>query len=1072
MGKIAIYIDEEKKLKGADVETTQDALAMLQTALDHNKVFFQKKNGKSGSGYITQEDYNSLDLATVPIPASFAGLEAVMVPTKVQDQLFRIVDIDDTDDGYVTITARHVWYDNLKNFTLWKPAEKTRYTGAAACRNILGNAISPTKSSVESDCTEEIIGKDLDYERKNLVEAFLDPESGICAKYKLNLIRNNWDFYCLKEVGYDRGIVIQDKKNLLGVERHENIDDVATRVAPYGKDDKGNIVWLNNNGSKFVDSEHIGEYTDSDHPMVELYDTGLQYGKDDVTGRNIQQKLLEAGQKRFTEDHIDEPPLELTIDFLSLGDTEEYAQYRDLDKVYLFDIISIKHTEKGYSYSAQVVSTTYNILTRRLESVTVGEINNWDGVRKIPSWQVPEINGQNIRLKSIMAGAYADGSVFGDAIATGGVQWVHLDAASIDQLTTEQLEALTANIHTLIAGSITADDITAGSITATEIDTDSLAAAFAEVNVLHAAIASIADAEIGTANIGYAQIKDASVDNLIAHDAVTDRYYIDKLAVRSAQMVQATVGELIIKATDNHYYRLDVNAWGILTPTDVTSTLTQAEITAGQTTNGHSAIIETDLTVSDLYASNMKAINALIDKITASRIDVSELFARQATINELNAVDIRGNQYLQIMVAGYGTTYIQWTDPATEQGNTVKNGDVWYKGQPMTHAQMASYTHTQLANYTHKGLEGYQQYLRKNGSWVLTNDPVEVNHSVAMIALETDRIGLRVEDTWNGLARVDVEVSRISARVENNEGDIAALELQANQFALGLTNAQGDIVSINGSLNSLSGDVSSLSIEVGKKYGIISGIDLTQYGVAVTGSKYIKLDVNANNYVHIDQNGIDVKGNRIKVNSEDVFARDDLIIMNPNASASWRRTVSGIENHQSGKHDWVMVRPFYDASITYAGVTGQAQQQTPINNQYTESGSSGKAFGGAADWYNYAVTLNLQNNASQMRQLTVQVFLANKPFSFDTSSADRRAAAAAQANVICPAVTGTIGANNTLTLNISSGHVGYNLCGENQKLYYYIYGLNYDGMVINGNTMQATTDTTNGRVPCTVYYYS
>ena len=1076
-----VYLDAEHKLKGEEVGT-QDVVAMLQAALDHNKIFFKKKNGKSGSGYITQEDYNSLNLSTVSIPANFAGLEAEMVPTRLQEQLFRIYEVEE-DKDYVTIRARHVWYDNDQNFCLWKGTEKTDYTGAAVCRNILTNALYPAKSNVASDCTETKKGSDLDFERKNLVECFLDPEKGVCAQFGLSMIRDNWDFYCLKDVGYNRGFVVESRKNLLGVNRRENCDEVVTRVAPYGKNDQGDIVWLNNEGVKWVDSENINDY---DYPKAELLDTGLQIGKEDVTAGNIQEKLLEAAQKRFSEDHADDPLIEMTIEFLSLGDTEEYIQYRDLDKVYLYDIISIKDLEKGYQYTAQVVAVEHDILTGMLLSVKIGELDNWDGVRKIAKWQVPEISGENIRLKSILAGSFAPGAILGDDIANGGVRWIHIDAASIDQLTTEQLDALNANIKTLIAGSITADDITAGSITADRIDVDDLAAAFANVNVLNAAIADIAEAKIGSADIGFAQIKALTTESLIAHDAVTDRYFIDKLAVRSAQMVQATVGELIIKATDNHYYRLDVNAQGALTPTDVTSTLTSSEITAGVTSDGHSAIIETDLTVGDLSASNMKAINALIDKLTASRIDVDELFARQATITALNTVDIRGNQYLQLMVEGYGSTYVQMTDPATEQGNTVKNGDVWYKGFPLTWAQMENYTWAQLESYTYANLEGYVQYLRKGGAWVEVSDPMEVQHRVAVIGMETDQIALRVEDTWQGVARLSIQTSQIEARVSNNEGDIAALILQANQFSLGLQNAQGDIVNISGDLSSLSGSVGSLSgdvdaletsvsglsIEVGNKYTVISDITITQYGVAVSGSKYIKLDVNTNNYVHIDQNGIDVKGNKIKVNGRYVFDRDDIIIMRPNDTESWRRTVAGIESHMANQHDWVMIRPFYDASITYAGVTGQAQQQTPINNQYSESGSSGKAFGGAADWYNYAITLALQNTASVMRQLTVQVFLANKPFSFQAGSADRRADAAAQANVICPAVTGTIGANNTLTLNIDSGHVGYNLCGENNEIYYYIYGLNYEGMNITGNTMNATTDTTNGRVPCTVYYYN
>lgn len=983
--------------------TSEDIASFCAEVYD----FYRKQNHR---GYIRKADVQDLTPQVVEIPQNFAGLEAVMVPTRLQEQLFRIVDVVE-NEGFVTITARHVWYDNLKNYTLWKPTETTKYSGANACRNILENAISGCPSRVASDCKDEIIGKDLDYERKNLVEAFLDPEDGVCAKYGLSLIRDNWDFFCLKEVGYDRGMVIQDGKNLLGVERHENIDDVATRVAPYGKDEQGNIVWLNNNGSRFVDSENIGDYTDSSHPMVELYDTGLQYGKDDITARNIQAKLLEAGQKRFTEDHIDEPLLEMTIQFLSLGDTEEYAQYRDLDKVYLFDILTIKDTVRGYSYTAQVVGVEHDILTGMLLSVTIGQLDNWDGVRKIPCWQVPEISGENIRLKSIMAGAYADGSIFGDAIADRTIRGGSIIAHDI---TADEIKA----------GTITADEIAAGTITTNELDTENLAAGFANISVLNNAIATIADAEIETANISYAQIKDASVDNLIARDATTDRYFIHKLQVENAQLVTATVGQLIVKAADDHYYRLDIDQNGQLTPTDVTSTLTSAEKTAGVTGDGKSTIIETDLVAADLSATNMKAINALIDKLTASRIDVSELFARTATINELNAVDIRGNTYLQLMVAGYGTTYNQWTDPATEQGNTVKNGDVWYRTAPVhTYSEMESLTWSQLESYTYKSLEGYTEYIRKNGAWVTVNDPAGAQILLAQMQIEMDRVAILVSDSWTGIAQIRVRVEQIALTVQD-------------------------------------------------KYGMVSGIEITSAGVDVSGSKHINLDVDANTYVHISSAGIDMKGSRVNINGCDVWARDDIIVMNPNATDVWRRTVAGIESHMSGRHDWVMIRPFYDSSITYVGATGGAQAGTAINNQYTESGSSGKAFGGQATWYNYAISLNLQNTASVYRQLTVQVFLANKPFSFQSGSADRRADAAAQANVILPEVTGTIGANNTLTLALNSGHVGYNLCGENQKVYYYIYGLNYEGMNVTGNTLTATDDATNGRVPCTTYYYN
>ena len=963
------------------------------------------------SGYIKKSDADQLTLETVSIPANFVGLESVSVPTRLEEQFFRVIKVEE-DDDCVTITARHVWYDNLQNNTIWQPTENTNYSAGAACRNVLENAISPCHSRVATDCTDELSGKELDYNRKNLVEAFLDPEKGICAKYGLSLIRNNWDFYCLKNVGYNRGIVIQDKKNLLGVQRHENFENIATRVCPYAKDAEGNVLWMDNDGDKWLDAENAGDYS---YPRVLIYDTGLQVGKDDVTAQNIQAKLLADAQKKYSEEHVNDPEVEMTIEFISLGDTEEYAQYRDLDKVYLYDIITIINSERGYQYTAQVVGVVHDALTGRLLSVTIGKLDNWDGKRKIATWQVPEISGENIRLKSILAGTFAPGAILAADIANGQINAGHIVAHSI---TADQIAAQT----------ITANQIAANTIKANNIDVNDLAAAFANVNVLNAAIANIADAEIGTANIGYAQIKDASIQNLIARDAVTDRYFIDKLAVRSAQMVQATVGELIIKATDNKYYRLDIDQYGALSPTNVTSSLTTAEKNAGVTSDGHSAIIETDLTVADLSASNMKAINALIDKITASRIDVDELFARQATINELNAVDIRGNQYLQLMVSTFGTTYTQWTDPASVTGNTVRNGDTWNKGNPLTYSQMAGYTYSQLSSYTHKGLEGYVQYARKGGAWVLVDDPVDAQHKIAMIGLDVDKVAIRVEDTWVGIAQIITRVDEIALSVQNNAGDIAQLQI----------------------------DVDSIELSVADKYDEVSGIDILSAGVAISGNKYIKLDVNQNNYVHIDQYGIDVKGNRIKVNGNEIFARDDIIIMNPNATDSWRRTVASIESHMSGKHDYVIIRPYYDAKILwnlFATYTIQASSVGGNVAQLQQEAGLAASFGTATTYqYIFKFTIPTQN----FTELGLGLTLANDQ--------------ALTSNVITTSDTFQISAVTPTTIEFTINSA-INLCGEDAAIWFKLEAVGRNVGGVSDVSLTCKCDSTTKRVPCTTYYY-
>ena len=82
------------------------------------------QQGKAFRGYAKKSDLDQLTTETVTIPENFAGLEAVMVPTRLEEQLFRVVKVEE-DDDCVTITARHVWYDNLQNHTIWSPTENT-----------------------------------------------------------------------------------------------------------------------------------------------------------------------------------------------------------------------------------------------------------------------------------------------------------------------------------------------------------------------------------------------------------------------------------------------------------------------------------------------------------------------------------------------------------------------------------------------------------------------------------------------------------------------------------------------------------------------------------------------------------------------------------------------------------------------------------------------------------------------------------------------------------------------------------------------------------------------------------
>lgn len=225
------------------------------------------------------------------------------------------------------------------------------------------------------------------------------------------------------------------------------------------------------------------------------------------------------------------------------------------------------------------------------------------------------------------------------AMLTGAVNGNLISARSI---TADKLAARSVTAEKLAAGAVDAQALSAvtakiESLTASSIATDQLAAALAAFQVITA----------GSASFDAATIRHLISAALNVENTVSGEAFIKNLRVMYAQIVAATIGDLCIRASDGNYYRIDVNADGTVEAT--LTTVTEDEISQGHTDAGR-VILATDITAENLSAANIYATYALVNKIDAARIDVGILTARQAFIDQLNTMDIRSNNFLQIMV--------------------------------------------------------------------------------------------------------------------------------------------------------------------------------------------------------------------------------------------------------------------------------------------------------------------------------------------------------------------------------------------------------------------------------------
>ena len=641
------------------------------------------KHGYMASQYLT---FQRTETQFVQTNVGFRN--QVIEARQLRDQPFRIYRVVPELDK-VTVYARHVFYDLLDNMIKsLKPSPSA--VGASVVQSLSGACLSSHDFSFYSDLTST--AEDVEWENINPVEAMLG-ENGLVSKYGAELARDWYDVFLVRRVGNNTDVSIREKKNLTGVSYDVDETDVVTRIMPTGEDADGNILYL---PELYIDSPNLNAYTHPKWihlPVSEAKE--VTDGDEPKSKTQCYAEMRKAAQDEYAKG-CDLPTITLKVDFVNCSDAEEYRQYAALTDIFLGDSVRVIARRIGVEVSMRMTQYTYDCLTKKYTSVTLGTVADALEGSMISARQLGSgsITGAKLALNSVGSGQLQSGSVGSLQIKNAAIGSAHIQDASItrahiaealiDALNVNALNAVTAKIKELAAGAITADElytsiamiataqITTANIVNANIDwaqIERLAADIAEISkaqittaninsanidwaaitTLSAAVASMVKADIGTADIDWAHIKDLATDTAIITQGTAGELYIAKLAVTEANMVSLTVGELVVKGKDGHFYSVSVDESG-----NVVSTLKQVsnDDVADLSINGGEKIIEGSITAQTLNVQNIFGDNAVIRSLIAANLDVDTLFAREATINALNAMDITSNTYLRLMVAG------------------------------------------------------------------------------------------------------------------------------------------------------------------------------------------------------------------------------------------------------------------------------------------------------------------------------------------------------------------------------------------------------------------------------------
>lgn len=305
----------------------------------------------------------------------------ISAPTPYGDkQLFRIYNVTKDDDGIIA-SAFPIFLDARNDCFLWD-VRPSNVTGQTALNQMITNKKYSASSNITKTSTAY-------YVQKNLIEALNgDDDNAFLKRWGGEVAYNNYEIIVNDRIGSDNGLKVEFGFNLLGVEEQINNEDIVTRIIP--KAYNGYI--LPNNET--VDSPLINNYPIVYTRVIEYQDIKLidDAQEDDaengITVCNTLEELYDALRTRAQEEYeneIDLPQITYNVDMVDLSKTDLYKDYKNLLTVNLGDTVHVKHRKLGIETSARVISMTYDCITKKVESLVLGdyEANYFNSVSSI-----------------------------------------------------------------------------------------------------------------------------------------------------------------------------------------------------------------------------------------------------------------------------------------------------------------------------------------------------------------------------------------------------------------------------------------------------------------------------------------------------------------------------------------------------------------------------------------------------------------------------------------------------------------------------------------------------------------
>lgn len=210
-----------------------------------------------------------------------------------------------------------------------------------------------------------------------------------------------------KARGKDRGVRIAYGRNMTELKCDIDMDSAYTGIYGYVKNDNVDL----HSYKAVTNSSGINAKT-----LIRDFSSDFSGGNSKIT----QSGLDSAVAAYAAANDINSPTVSMTVSFVDLSQSPEYASFSALESVSLCDTVQIYHKDLNINIKAKVIKTVYDVLRERYTSIDLGSPRaNFADVIKQTVNEAKDLRGQLVSAKSDLTAAYEKAIADATAAITG-----------------------------------------------------------------------------------------------------------------------------------------------------------------------------------------------------------------------------------------------------------------------------------------------------------------------------------------------------------------------------------------------------------------------------------------------------------------------------------------------------------------------------------------------------------------------------------------------------------------------------------------------------------------------------